>query len=286
MNKFNFITTAMAAAFMSSTAWAADIDVVNLPAVSGPNGKIELDAGYINLDSLGSDAVFHGGASFSIPMGDSFGIQADVAATNAYGDTMVGGTMHAFTRDPNSYLLGMAAGAAFSDNANIYYVGPEAELYMGNVSVEAFAGYMNVDLSGVGASDEMFAFGDVGFYATEDFRLTVGASSIAGFESGHIGAEWQMGHALSLTAKASMGEDGFESATAGIKFYFGGEAKSLMRRHREDDPPNRSLDIFQAAGNAFKPPAAGAPAPVVTCSNGEAFVDGIRDPSRDNECLN
>ena len=55
---------------------------------------------------------------------------------------------------------------------------------------------------------------------------------------------------LSLTADARIGEDGFASISAGIKMYFGGESKSLMRRHREDDPPNRAVDVFSGIGNA------------------------------------
>ncbi len=33
---------------------------------------------------------------------------------------------------------------------------------------------------------------------------------------------------------------------AGLSLYFGGEDKSLIRRHREDDPRIRFFDIFNA----------------------------------------
>ena len=136
---------------------------------------------------------------------------------------------------------------------------------------------MHLDVAGV-QSDKLFAIGDIALYATDDLRFAVGASSIADFESAHIGAEWQLQDMpISLTANARIGEDSFKEATVGLKFYFGGESKSLIRRHREDDPRNRSLDIFNAAGSAFKPAAAAPHDPVVTCVGGETYIDGVFD---------
>jgi hypothetical protein len=50
----------------------------------------------------------------------------------------------------------------------------------------------------------------------------------------------------SITVDGRIGEDGFSSVMAGISLYFGGEDKSLIRRHREDDPRLRFFDIFNA----------------------------------------
>ena len=241
-------------------ALAADVLPSQLPAVSDINGKIEFSGGVQDMSGVDSYGAFRGGASLSIPVGDLFGIQADLAVADVNNTAMYGGTLHAFTRDPENYLFGVAGGAAFSDNASIGYVGPEVELYLGQVSLEAFAGYMNVNLDGVGAQDKFFAIGDLAFYATDNLRLSIGASDIADFTSGHAGLEWQIdnvGLPLSLTADAKFGENDFYSVAAGVKFYFGGSDKSLIRRHREDDPRNRSLDIFSAAGSAFTPGKSG-----------------------------
>jgi hypothetical protein len=92
-------------------AFAADIGApASLPAVSGPNGKLEASAGWVDLNNLSSDFAFRGGASFSIPVGDMFGIQADLAVVDQFDETGVGGTIHAFTRDPGSYLFGVIGG--------------------------------------------------------------------------------------------------------------------------------------------------------------------------------
>ena len=251
-------------------ASAADIamDDPGLPAVSGPNGKLEASAGWVDLDGLGNDEIFSGGVAFSFPVGDMFGIQADLAAVDAYSDTTVTGTLHAFTRDPSAYLFGVIGGYADAGSANAWFIGPEAELYLDNISIELRGGHMDVDGSTT-LNNELFAFGDVAFYATDDLRLSVGASSVAGFQSANAGLEWFMGEQGlpgSLTLNGQVGEDGFTAITAGFAVYFGGEDKSLIRRHREDDPKIFKLGIFEGAADMITP---GSLEPEPVCQDGE-----------------
>ena len=78
----------IAASLYASVAMAADIaNDGPLPAVSGPNGKVQIGAGFTDIDDLSSDEVFSGGVAFSIPVGDMFGIQADLTALDAFGET-------------------------------------------------------------------------------------------------------------------------------------------------------------------------------------------------------
>ena len=244
------LTGTIAAGMYGSVSMAADVETVtSLPAVSGPNGKVEIGAGWADLDDLSSDEIFRGGAAISFPVGDMFGIQADVYAVDAFDETAIGGAIHAFTRDPNSYLFGVYGGYADAGSANVFYVGPEAELYLDNISIEGIAGFMDVSGSGSSSGSEFYALADVALYATDNLRLSVGASSVAGFETGRAGLEWFMGETglpVSLKLDGRVGEDGFTSVMAGVSLYFGGEDKSLIRRHREDDPPIYGLDIFGA----------------------------------------
>ena len=54
---------------MCSTAWGADADYANLPAVSGPNGKIELDADQTEELRLFLRTAFERYAAQSITLG-------------------------------------------------------------------------------------------------------------------------------------------------------------------------------------------------------------------------
>jgi len=234
----------IAAGMYGSVSMAADVETGPLPAVSAPNGKVEIGGGWADIDDLGDDEVFRGGAAFSMPVGDMFGIQADLTALDAYGETAVGGAGHFFTRDPNSYLLGAYGGYVDAGSANIWYVGPEAELYLDNISIEAVGGVMDIS-NGVGT--EFYALGKVALYPTDNLRLSVGASTVANFESANAGLEWFMGDTglpVSLTVNGELGEDGYTSILAGLSLYFGGEDKSLIRRHREDDPRLHYFNIF------------------------------------------
>lgn len=240
------LTGTIAAGMYGSVSMAADIETGPLPAVSGPNGKVEIGGGWADIDDLDDDEVFRGGAAFSFPVGDMFGIQADLTALDAFGETAVGGAGHFFTRDPNSYLFGVYGGYVDAGPANAWHVGPEAELYLDNVSFEAVGGV--IDFSDGGGTD-FYAMGKVALYANENLRMSVGASSVAGFESANAGLEWFMGDTglpVSLTVDGQLGEDGYSNIMGGLSLYFGAEDKSLIRRHREDDLRLHFFNIFSA----------------------------------------
>jgi hypothetical protein len=250
----------IAAGMYGSVSMAADVETSTaLPAVSDINGKVEIGGGFADIDDFNSDEVFRGGAALSFPVGDMFGIQADLTALDAFGETAVGGAVHAFTRDPNSHLLGVYGGYVDAGPADVWHIGPEAELYLDNISIEAVGGYMDIS-NGVGS--EFYAMGKVALYATDDLRLAIGASSVAGFESANAGLEWFMGDTglpASITVEGRLGEDGFSSVMAGLSLYFGGEDKSLIRRHREDDPRLHFFDIFNAGVLSPGGPLGGEP---------------------------
>lgn len=220
-----------------------------MPAVSGPNGKIELDLGGLTDPS---SVLFRGGASFSLPVGERFGLQGDLAVGSFADEWVGGGALHAFARDPSSYLLGVTAGVVAADGATLAAIGPEAELYMDRLSIEAWAGWAKVDYDALPDDDGAFGIFDFAYYPTDNWRLSIGASSILGSQSARFATEYQfagLGMPLSGTAEARYYDTGAWSAKIGIKGYFGGDPdKSLIDRHRQDDPPNRALDLFGAAG--------------------------------------
>lgn len=262
LKKLTIVLTGTVAAFAwAHSASAADLTLVPEPmaeadvplqAVSAVNGKWELDLGLLN-----STGAFKAAGSLSVPMGDAFGLQGDLLLTysGANGFTY-GGALHAFTRDPSSYLFGVTAGVVVTPDASITAIGAEGELYLDRISLEGWAGLAAVDYYNAPPADfeGMFAFGDVAYYATDDLRLALGASYVLGESKAHLSAEYLMrdyGVPLSLSAEARIGASGNYSATIGLKGYFGGndDNKSLIDRHRQDDPRNRALDLFTGAGS-------------------------------------
>ena len=228
-----------------------DVDLA-LPAVSGPNGKLELSAGGITDPD---NALFRAGGSLTLPIGDMFGVQGDVGLENVGGDWAGGGALHLFTRDPSLYLVGVTAGVVVADGSMLAAVGPEAELYLDQVSLEAWAGWAALEYDDVLLPDDdgFFALADLAYYATDDWRISIGAASILGTESLKLATEYQFTHfglPFSGTGEFRAYDTGSYSIKVGIKGYFGADPdKSLIDRHRQDDPPNRVIDLFGAAGD-------------------------------------
>jgi hypothetical protein len=258
--QYVLLSGSMLAGLTTTAVYAADYDAGPLPAVSSVNGKLEFGAGMADIENFNSDGLFFGGAAISIPLGETFGLQADFSVVDAFNETAVGGATHLFTRDPSKYLVGVIGGYSDFGTGDTLWGGAEAELYLDNISIEAVAGVMNFDVAN-SKTTEYFAVGDVALYATDDLRLSVGASSIAGFQSAGVGMEWKIGNLglpVSFTADARMGEDDFVAAKAGFTIYFGGDTdKSLKDRHRQDDPRIRSfiggsgIDLFGAGGGVL-----------------------------------
>lgn len=233
-----------------------------LPAVSGLNGKIELGGGALSSPSTGVGYV---AGTLSVPAGDRFGVQFDASIHNSVNVTG-GGALHVFTRDPSSFLFGAAGTVLRSNVGTLGAIGVEAEFYYDQFSLEAYAGLAGIDYDAAAAVDKsgMFAIVDAAFYPNDDLRLEIGGSSILGYESLHIGLEYQVSGfetPFSVTGDVRIGETGAVRAVAGLKLYFGGAGKSLSERHRLDDPDNRSLDLFGTAGDQLT--SDGAP----TCDN-------------------
>lgn len=263
---------------LGSGVLAADVQETSLPAISDINGKIEVFGGWGDADFADSEALGSVAGAISVPLGESFGFQGDLSVANVFGETVVGGTGHLFWRDPNSYLFGAIGGYIDGPDANTLWGGGEAELYLGNISIEAIAGGMDVNGDSANSGD-FFASADLAYYATDNLRLALGASSIAGFESGRVKMEWMpaaLDMPLTLNAGVNFGEDDLVTAQVGLSLYFGGNnpSKSLIDRHRQDDPRIRSFIVGGSAGDAAVIGVAGEEGGL-NCPPGQAPISEI-----------
>ena len=229
------------------------------PAVSAPNGKFEFDAGALTVPQSFVGRI---AGALTLPLGDRFGIQADLSAATAAGFS-AGGALHLFTRDPQNYLVGGTFGFMRTPGAMILAAGPEAELYLGHWTIEAWGGVaMARPTSG---PDRVRPFGMVDFvvYPRDNLRLSAGLSLLDSFLAVHLGGEYQFeGSPFAVTGDARLGQDGSLLATVGFKAYLGTD-KSLLRRNREDDPWDRGNSLFTALSGQTSDAATELPPPLV-----------------------
>jgi hypothetical protein len=250
------LTTQVLLIFGIGQALAADpsaypLDDGSLPAVSALNGKLSIAGGgtkpgfdipfappFIDDDF---EAGLKASGSVSVPLGHRFGFQADgtlgVVQEEVYGHA--GG--HLFWRDPSFALLGLYGSWTIWDEVDAFRLGVEGEYYLDRVTLSGVAGAEMGDVD-----DGLFTIVDVNYYATDGLMLGIGHRYTE--ESGHalaLGVEYQTGwfgrSGVSLFADGRIGEDDYQSVFAGVRLYLG-EDKSLIRRHREDDPPSREED--------------------------------------------
>lgn len=221
------------------------------PAVSAPNGKVAFDAGALNLP--GPAFMARAAGTLTVPIGERFGLQADLSASTAPG-FITTGALHLFTRDPASYLIGGTLGFVRSPGSMVLAAGPEAELYLDRWTLEAWAGVAVAYPIAPAAPGRLgpFVMANAGYYVTENWRLSIGVSWLDGYGALQAGSEYLLGASglpVALTTELRIGQDGAMRGMLGLRGYIGPDpGKSLMLRHREDDPADRSSALYAAAG--------------------------------------
>ena len=238
-------------------------------AVDGVNGEIAGFGGKFGSSSLGG-----GAASLSMPLGCEFGAQIDASGASFAGRSLgsVGG--HLFWRDPSRGLVGLYGSYSSWDRAGGLrwaHVGPEAEMYLGRWTLQGTAGaeFGNTTTGLVGGVRTTFAvqsrFYDqlnAAYYIQDNFKAYVGHRYLGGRNAAALGAEYgiPMGNGVmaALFAEGRLGERNSSGIVGGLKIYFGQKDKTLIRRHREDDPTQWSTGADGAA-----PTSNSTPAPVV-----------------------
>jgi len=246
---------------------AAFADGKTEPAVSSVNAKISIEGGIYD----DKDSVIALG-SLSAPLGHRFGIQLDGALGELDNDTLSGGGAHLFTRDPSKYLLGVYSSYHQWNSINIWRVAAEYEFYLDRYSITGLAGFESIDipsfddgLQTLNKNDEHF-FGhiDLDFYPLDDLKIYGGYRYISEVSLGAVGVEYLLRNfvaPVSLFAKARFGDDDHTRITGGLRFFFGADRdKSLINRHRTEDPQNYT-PIFPELDLKANPPPEPEPSP-------------------------
>ncbi len=260
MKRFLLGTTCVAALLTCSTlAFAADpaepVTVVNLPAVDSFNAKVEGFGGGINGPANNGKLGSQWGAvgAFSLPLGSFAGVQIDYLASSYNGRFLGGAGAHLFWRNPSKGLVGVYGSIThFDRNGGLtaQRFGLEGAAYLGRISIEGVVGIENGNtrianlvpgfITTFNVRNRFFDQINVSYYANDNWKIFVGHRYLGGRNAAALGTEYMFHStekmALSFNLEGRFGQNNYRAVWAGLRVYFG-ENKSLMRRHRESDPP-------------------------------------------------
>ena len=145
--------------FATAAAFAADavLPIAVEPAASHISGYGEIYLGGLQVSEFGDDTDIHAGGGagrVNIPFAEKWNVQLDGTYDRIWedGDFIdgLGGAVHAYYRDPQRFAVGLFAtykhyGTGFPDT-NDDTVGPEAQVYFGNLTLYGQAYYGKIDL--------------------------------------------------------------------------------------------------------------------------------------------
>ncbi|MHA1523321.1 MAG: hypothetical protein ACTSY1_02800, partial [Alphaproteobacteria bacterium] len=230
-----------------------------LPAVSAPNYKFDFRFGSFD-GTANSNTTFETRGSYSAPLSFDTGLQIDGAIASVEGGKSAWGSLggHYFWRDPAVGLAGAYADVNWYDNISYATLAFEGEYYHDRFTFSTATGvqFGDVDTS-------FFTDSYVYYYPTDDLKFGGGYRHDAAGGYGLVRAEYQImpdAYGMSLFADGKWNENGFDTVMGGIRFYFGAP-KSLIRRHREDDPESHADKV---APTTTTTTTTSAPAPMDT----------------------
>lgn len=217
------------------------------PAVSDVNGS--LDNFYGDFDSDGGSGVQ---GSFAFPLYQNLGIQADGLFTQI-GDVDFGGAgAHVFWRNESGLLLGLEAGFMKGEVVSSREVCLEAQYTFPRVTLATKIGYADIEydnwttygystLTSAPFIDtdkgDFLAQLAVSAYPVDNLMVTCIAEERLGLFRAGATAEYQLPvRGLSVFANCMFGENGYDHAMLGLRYYFGDD-KPLIARHRQDLVP-------------------------------------------------
>ena len=262
----SILLTILAAAVSLGAAPARSQD--SLPAVDGLSGKLRLSGATADGDT---SAGVEGAIAF--PLAHRFGMQLDLGAgrmeTSHDGRaTYQGAGAHLFWRDPSQGMVGIETSYAHLDaydGVHTYSAGVEAERYWDRFTLAGVMGVTGGSDTTVSNSEGRFRYDiktefvagpRLTWYPDDNVALSASGAVAGDDVAAGLGVEFALAsqhqYQPSLFARAVVGEGGEVYAMAGINIYFGQRSKSLIRRHREDDPPIANLSSHgYLAGLAF-----------------------------------
>lgn len=273
-------------ALLPAPAVAADLpqaavettSFVDLPAVDGFNGKVSAFGGWSRgRDGLGLDGGRFGGeGSISSPIGHRFGVQIDGAAQSRDGVFQGDVAGHLFWRDPAFALFGAYVAYSHLDKSGglaLGRAGGEFAGYFGRFTLEGIAGVEGGKSKNISATrryepdTRFFDQVNLAWYPTDDMKVYAGHRYGGGLHAAAAGLEVLLpsrtGTAVSAFGEGRLGEDHYRQVWGGVRVYFGGSDKTLIRRHREDDPTvwNDPLPLAKSVKDRVEDVIASPPPP-------------------------
>lgn len=174
-----------------------------LPAVSSANGRLELDAGVLSLPAPGFTSRAAG--SLALPLGEQFGLQAELGVNASRGFGAAGAALHLFTRDPQSHLVGGVC-RRWSRRARRCWPRGRKRSSISTARLSRPGAASPMRGRRLARRYRRFRVAGVAAYPTDNLRLSLALSHFDGYNALHAGGEMLLDALpISLTADAGFG---------------------------------------------------------------------------------
>jgi len=256
-------------------------------AVDGTNGKLGGFGG-----AFANESYYGGEGALAVPLGCEYGAQIGLIGGSFDGRFIGTAAGHLFWRNPAQGLIG--AYGDFTDwdefgGVHAAHIGPEGEWYAGRWTLQGVAGaeFGNSQSGIVGSivqtfdvKTRFFDEANLAYYPQDNLEVYAGHRYLGGKNAAAFGGEWGIpmsgGVMAALFAEGRVGEHSDHGIWGGLRFYFGHKDKTLIRRHREDDPTNWNNGADSTSNGGSQTPSPSGP---TSCQPGFHLQNGVCVPN-------
>jgi hypothetical protein len=207
----------------------------------------------VSAGSMDSDTGLNFEGAYAIMLGGGFGLQIDGLHFSIGTTEFTGGGAQVFWQDDSPWLASLGYSRVQGEFVDSDEFSTGLQFQQSWYSIGTKIGFAQIDYAGQvpfiddkdnGLLIEIYA----DFYASETLRASLGVEHRFDLLFAKAEMEWLTPiDGLSLFANCMVGQNQYDHALVGLRYYFGGENGSFNGRRKT--PPAMSADVLFATGN-------------------------------------
>ena len=222
-------------------------------ATGGLSGVETTGSAAVSAGSMDSDSGLNFEGAYAIMLGSGFGFQIDGMQSSIGTTEFAGGGLQAFWQNDSPWLASLGLASVHGELVESQELSSGIQFQQSWYSIGAKVGYAQVAYDGTvpfidDKDNSLLMEIHADFYASDTLRASLGVEHRFDLVFAKTELEWLTPvDGLSLFANCMVGENQYDHALVGLRYYFGGDNRSL--KGRRETPRPMSSGVLYGMGN-------------------------------------
>lgn len=222
-------------------------------AAGALHGMETTGSALVSAGSMDSDNGLNFEGAYAILLGGGFGFQIDGMHSSIGTTEFAGGGAQVFWQNNSPWLASLGFASVHGEWVESQEISSGLQFQQSWYSIGAKIGYIRIAYDGTvpfndDKDNSLLMEIHADFYASDTLRASLGVEHRFDLLFAKAELEWQTPiDGLSLFANCMVGQNQYDHALVGLRYYFGGESRSLKGRRQTPRP--MGTGVLHAMGN-------------------------------------